>query len=143
MKQQGNRNFWKDKAIKLHSYWIRQRHIDDEGKTTCVTCNTPGYWKRMDCGHFMIRKHESTFFDERNSHAQCVSCNNWGEGQQYKHAKAIDNMYGKGTAEALEIKSKQPCKRDWFDYYYIAKEFHDKIVEAGFELPPGTKTLFK
>jgi len=142
MKQQGNRKFWKDKAIKLHSYWIRQRDIDENGTDVCVTCGKPIYWKEADTGHFMSRRHEATFFDGKNSHLQCKHCNNYGAGQQFKHGKVIDQLYGDGTAEALEIKSKQQCKRDWYDYYYIAWEFWKKLTDAGLELPPGTKTLF-
>src|SRR6056297_2658985 len=105
MKQQSNRKFWKDKAIKLHSYWIRQRETDgDWGYVGCVTCGQTLHWKNMDCGHFMSRRHEATFFDEKNSHAQCSKCNNWGAGEQFKHAKAIDKMYGEGTARILELK---------------------------------------
>ncbi len=144
MKQQGNRKFWKDKAIKTHSYWIRQRDTDGYwGYGNCITCGKMVHWKEADTGHFMSRRHEATFFDERNAHLQCKACNQWGSGLQWKHGKAIDKLYGEGTAEQLETKSKIECKRGWIDYYIIAKEFHDKLTDAGLELPPGTKTLFK
>src|SRR6056297_3157795 len=98
MKQQGNRKFWKDKAIKLHSYWIRQRECDEWGYGLCVTCGKMLHWKEADTGHFMSRRHESTFFDERNSHLQCKRCDNYGAGEQCRHGKGIDQLYGEGTA---------------------------------------------
>jgi hypothetical protein len=84
-------------------------------------------WKSMHCGHFMSRRYESTRYDEKNVAPQCVSCNTFHQGRQYRFGRWIDETYGQGTAERLEVKSKIPCKRTQADYEYIAGEYARKI----------------
>jgi hypothetical protein len=55
----------------------------------------------MNAGHFVPRGRMGTRFDEKNVHIQCVYCNRFLEGQQFKHGQHIDWLYGKGTAERL------------------------------------------
>ncbi len=49
-----------------------------------------------------------------NVNLQCVICNNWGAGEQFRYGRALDLKYGQGTALALEKK---------------AQEFHKLTVE--------------
>jgi hypothetical protein len=56
----------------------------------------------MDCGHFQSRRFTATRWEEKNAHAQCQSCNNYGSGEQYRHGIEIDSLYGAGTAQELE-----------------------------------------
>jgi hypothetical protein len=110
----------KAKADKYFSLFIRKR---DEGKP-CITC---GRYTKLDCGHFLSRRHEATRYDEKNSHGQCIKCNRFEYGNQYEHAKAIDRLYGDGTADELYLKSKMFCKRNMYDYEQIAKYYKDKL----------------
>ena len=65
-------------------------------------------------GHFLSRRFESTRFDEKNVHGQCQKCNRFEYGNQYEHGKRIDEIYGKGTADDLLLKSKMFCKRNQY-----------------------------
>jgi len=111
----------KAKADRYFSSFIRERDKDKP----CVTCGK--YTDKKDCGHFISRRFESTRFDEKNSHGQCQKCNRFEYGNQYEHSLKIDSMYGKGTSEELNIKSKMLCKRNKFDYEEIATYYREKI----------------
>jgi hypothetical protein len=108
------------KADKYFSLYIRQRDKDKP----CVTCGGGGV---KDCGHFISRRFESVRFDEKNASGQCKKCNRYEYGNQFEHGVQIDIRYGKGTAESLRLKSKMFCKRNKFDYEYIAQEYADKL----------------
>lgn len=109
----------KQNADRWFSKFIRLRDKDKP----CITCGSYG---QKDCGHFISRRFEATRYDERNSHGQCLKCNRFEYGNQYEHGKAIDRLYGEGTADHLHMKSKMICKRSKSDYIAIAKEFKDK-----------------
>ena len=94
------RKMKKTTADKWFSIYIRLRGSFN-GWCTCITCGCLYHWKKIDCGHFVTRNHSMTRFDERNAHPQCKACNNFKSGNQYKHGKMIDKLYGEGTADEL------------------------------------------
>lgn len=127
MRASKSRKHAKEKADKYFSEYIRRRAADYRGLARCVTCGCWRHWKKMDAGHFISRDREATRYDTRNAHAQCQSCNRFRSGRQFEHGKKIDEMYGEGTAEELNVKSKMPCRRKQSDYEYIAADFKAKI----------------
>lgn len=110
----------KAKADRYFSAYIRKR---DENKP-CITC---GKYGKKDAGHFISRRFEATRFDEKNVHGQCIKCNRFEYGNQFEHGKAIDRLYGDGTADFLLQRSKMVCKRSAADYEYIAQEYKQKV----------------
>ena len=123
--------YYKNRADRLFSLWVRQRDAM-EGVCRCITCNTPHPWRSIHCGHFMSRRHELTRYNEKNAHAQCVHCNTFDQGEQYKHGMAIHKKYGNGRdfnflADNLTKLSKISCKRSWFDYKIIGDELLEKL----------------
>ena len=84
------------------SKYIRLRDANQNGLCKCVTCSTVKHWSDMDCGHFQSRRYTATRWDEKNAHAQCQACNNYGSGEQYIHGIEIDALYGAGTAQVLQ-----------------------------------------
>ena len=135
MKNHGNKKYWEKEAKRLHSLWIRQRDADVNGIVRCCTCNKPIEWRYCDCGHFMSRQFMSTYFHEKNSHGQCKLCNGpGGSGRQYEHGKFIDKKYGDGTADMLTALSKTISKLSWYDYYLIAEDFKQKLIDNGYQI---------
>ena len=118
----------KAKADKNFSLFIRMRD-SKIGIAKCCTCGK--YTHQFDCGHFLSRRFESTRYDEKNAHAQCLKCNRFENGNQFAHAQFIDEKYGKGTAENLMLKSKMACHRSKEDYEAIAKYFKEKLAHCG------------
>jgi hypothetical protein len=88
------------KLDNIFSQWVRLSNSKN-GNCTCVTCGKVGDWKSggIQAGHFMSRKHYSTRWDERNVKPQCVGCNMFKAGEQYKFSLYLG---GKLSEELLQ-----------------------------------------
>ena len=128
----------KKELDKWFSLYIRLRDTNEYGLVQCVTCGCIKHYKKgMQNGHFQSRSYLATRFDEVNCQPQCVGCNMFKQGEQYKFALALDNKYGQGTAEEIQLKTKQIVKITRIEYeekisYY--KDAVDKLKkEKGIE----------
>ena len=85
----------------VFSQYVRLSNADDRGYCTCVTCGKKGHWKNggIQAGHFISRKHYSTRWDERNVKPQCVACNVYRAGEQYKYSLYLGNNLSKKLLE--------------------------------------------
>jgi hypothetical protein len=121
----------KKELDKWFSLYIRLRDATDEGMVQCFTCGKVAHYKvGMQCGHFQSRSNLKTRFDEENCQVQCVGCNMFKQGEQYRFALQLDGKYGEGTAEKLMYLSHQGIRFIRGDYeekisYY--KDLVDKI----------------
>ena len=108
----------KKELDKWFSLYIRLRDANEYGAVQCITCGCIKDYKKggMQCGHFQSRSHLSTRFDEVNCQPQCVGCNMFKQGEQYKFSLALDAKYGGGTAEELQLKSRQTLKIPRVEY---------------------------
>ena len=119
----------KKELDKWFSLYIRLREATDEGMVQCFTCNKVSHYKvGMQNGHFQSRKHLTTRWDLKNCQVQCVGCNMFKAGEQYKFSLALDGKYGEGTAAELEILATGTLKitrveyKDFVCYYKRAVE---------------------
>ena len=94
----------KKELDKWFSLYIRLRSANEYGYCQCFTCGKVGHYKTggMQNGHFQSRRFMATRFNEENCSTQCIKCNMYSQGEQYKFGLAIDAKYGEGTAEELE-----------------------------------------
>jgi len=106
----------KKELDKWFSLYIRLRGADDNGNNQCCTCGTIDNWKKLQCGHFVSRKHLATRFHEMNCFPQCVSCNIFKYGEQWKFGQFLDRNLGKGVSEELVILGYTICKISRSDY---------------------------
>ena len=108
----------KKELDKWFSLYIRLREANEYGYTQCFTCGKVGHYKTggMQNGHFQSRKHLSTRFDEENCQVQCVACNMFRQGEQFKFGINLDSKYGEGTAEELEILARTTLKISRVEY---------------------------
>ena len=83
----------------VFSQYIRLSNADKNGYCTCVTCSKKFHWKEIQAGHFMSRKHYSIRWDERNVKPQCVACNVYRAGEQYKYSLYLGNNLSKKLLE--------------------------------------------
>jgi 5-methylcytosine-specific restriction endonuclease McrA len=90
------------KLDNIFSQYIRLSNSKN-GNCTCVTCGKVGDWKNggIQAGHFISRKHYSTRWNEDNVKPQCVGCNVFRYGEQYKFSLYL----GKKKAQELFDKS--------------------------------------
>lgn len=90
------------KMDKLWSEYIRARD-----SYTCCTCGYKGTKSEIDCGHLIKRGKKSVRFDEKNTFAQCKSCNirhnHWPEYM----TRFFIVTYGKKEYEKLIERSKE------------------------------------
>ena len=128
----------KKELDKWFSLFIRLRDATEEGLCQCFTCGKVGHYKRMQNGHFQSRRFMSTRFSEDgNCEVQCVACNMFRGGEQFRFAMNLDAKYGVGTAEELEFLSGLIVKFTRTDYeekirYYkssVEKIKKDKGIE--------------
>ena len=122
----------------IFSLYIRLRDATDEGMVQCFTCGKVSHYKSgMQNGHFQSRKHLATRWSETNCQVQCVGCNMFKSGEQYKFSIALDSKYGEGTSEELQLLARTIMKVSRIDYedkisYYkslVEKLKKDKGIE--------------
>tara|TARA_R110002020_G_scaffold424388_2_gene633588 strand:- start:17713 stop:18120 length:408 start_codon:yes stop_codon:yes gene_type:complete len=107
----------KKELDKWFSLYIRLRDATDEGAVICVTCNKVGHYKSgMQCGHFQSRRHHATRWNEKNCAVQCIGCNCFKQGEQFRFSIYIDSKYGEGAAEYLEGLARTTVKFSRIDY---------------------------
>ena len=107
----------KKELDKWFSLYIRLRDATDEGLCQCITCGKVSHYKKgIQNGHFQSRRFMSTRYDEKNCSSQCVACNMFRGGEQFRFALALDSKYGEGTAQELEFLARLTVKFTRVDY---------------------------
>ena len=109
------------------SLFIRLRFATKEGLCQCVTCGKVSHYKKMQNGHFQSRRHHATRWNQKNCAVQCISCNCFQQGQQYKFSIYLDGKYGEGTAKELEYLAKQITKISRSDYEENISYYKDLV----------------
>lgn len=105
----------------VFSQYVRLSNADSRGMCKCVTCGKVGHWKTggIQAGHFISRKHYSTRWNEDNVKPQCVACNVYRAGEQYKYSLYL----GSNLSDELYQKSQIITKftnvelQEMIDYY--------------------------
>lgn len=115
------------KLDSVFSLYIRQRNKDSRGFTECVTCGKKDHYKKLQAGHFISRKNYSTRWDEDNVQVQCVACNVYRYGEQYKFSLWLNKMLGEGTADRLHAKGLELVKFSNFELQDMIDMYKDKL----------------
>lgn len=113
---------------RVFSKYIRTLHSEN-GLVECCTCGNKLPINKIQCGHFMSRRHYSTRWDEENVAAQCMKCNMFSQGEQFLFSKYIDKKYGEGYSEVLMYKSRETVKFSDFELESMIQEYRDKLKE--------------
>ena len=115
----------KKEADKHWSLATRYRFAEfkrGEWFVACVTCGEEKRVKEMQCGHFQSRRYSSTRFSEVNTAPQCVRCNMFNQGEQYKFSKFIKDSYGEKALEDVIQEAQQYHK---FTVQELEEIIHD------------------
>lgn len=115
------------KLDSVFSLYIRQRNKDSRGYVECVTCGKKDHYKKLQAGHFISRKNYSTRWNEDNVQVQCVACNVYRYGEQYKFSLWLDNNYGEGKAEELHAKGLELVKFTNFELEEMISYYKEKL----------------
>ncbi|KKL59294.1 hypothetical protein LCGC14_2216810 [marine sediment metagenome] len=127
MKKERSYKTIKNELDRIFSKYIRLRDADENGVCKCVSCGKPDYWKNMDAGHFINRKHLSLRWDERNVHSQCRRDNRFDEGNIVGYTKAMIKKYGIGILDELEVKKFTTYKPARFDLEILIEHYKGEI----------------
>ena len=87
----------------------------------------------MQAGHFRSRRHYATRWNELNVQVQCYGCNVGKQGEQYKFGVRLDEEYGVGTAEMLEIESHKTVKFSNQDLIEMTDHYKKKLKDLEFK----------
>jgi hypothetical protein len=94
---------------KVFSLYVRLQNADSKGDVICVTCSNKFNYKDVDAGHYILRVHMNTRWDEDNVKPQCINCNRYNYGMIDVFEKYLENNK-KGITEYLKEKSKKISK---------------------------------
>ena len=122
MPRKASRKTLVKKLDTVFSIYIRRRYAKDN-IAECITCGKQDHWKNLQAGHFMSRKHYATRWDEDNVEVQCMGCNVYRYGEQYKFSKYL----GETLADALLVKSRQIQKFTDADLIDLIELYTDKV----------------
>ena len=124
----------KGNAWRWFSKYIRLR---DARRTTatlthvkCITCGKLLSVSFCDAGHFVSRRYNATFFDERNVNTQCRFCNRFLDGNLLEYRRQIVKLYGEGIDIELEDKATEIKKYSIEDLTNIIERYKIKIKEV-------------
>jgi hypothetical protein len=118
----------KKELDKWFSLFIRLRDATAEGSVQCFTCSRISHYKSgMQNGHFQSRRHHSTRWNETNCQVQCVKCNMYEQGEQFKFGMALESKYGEGTSEELEFLARTIMKVSRIDYEEKISYYKDLV----------------
>ena len=106
----------KKELDKWFSLYIRLREATLQGVAQCFTCGKIDHYKKLQCGHFQSRRHHATRWNEWNCQVQCVKCNMFKQGEQWKFGLNINAKYGDGTSKELEFLAQTSIKKMRVEY---------------------------
>jgi hypothetical protein len=110
---------------KVFSQYVRLASADHRGVCTCFTCGAEKHWKEIQAGHFMSRKHSATRWHLDNVKPQCVKCNMFSQGEQYRFGQEL----GDDTAKEMEHLSKTTMKLNISDLQDEILKYKKKLKD--------------
>lgn len=75
---------------------------DKQGVVRCISCNSFGFYKSFDAGHYIPRQHKGTRYSSANTFPQCKKCNRWLSGNHAKYEDGLIKKIGKDCVEDLK-----------------------------------------
>jgi hypothetical protein len=108
----------------IFSEYIRKRYAKDD-ISECVTCGKKDHYKSLQAGHFISRKQYATRWDEDNVQVQCVACNVYRYGEQYKFGLYL----GAEKSQELLQKSRQTVKFLDYELQEMIELYKHKVAE--------------
>ena len=120
----------KARLWRLVSEYVRKSACNHEGYIRCVTCKKMKEYSQIDAGHFLPKKKGSAvYFDLRNIHAQCTSCNRFQHGNIHAYYDFMLEKYGLEVIEELKEIAAKPLKLTRSDYYEMIEDFKQKLSQ--------------
>lgn len=114
----------KKEIDKYFSLYIRLRSASKDGIVKCFTCNKTGHYKKgFHAGHFQSRRFLPTRWHPENVQVQCIKCNLYSQGEQYKFSQKL----GKKKSKELEELARSHIKYFRHEYEDFLEEYKQKV----------------
>jgi len=113
------------KTLKKNLWRLFSKFTRARDGYVCITCGKDMKEDKSSChaGHYFPRTQgNALFFDERNVHAQCTSCNSFKSGNLAIYALKLEELYGVGILQKLD-RIRQTVKK------FTAPELEDMIKD--------------
>ena len=128
-----------EKLDRIFSTYIRIKYADDRGYCRCISCGKVHYWKEIQNGHYMSRRHLSTRWSEDNCRPQCVACNIFNQGFIQAYRISLVKQIGEQRVSLIEARALQEtCKYGEFElnamFKHYTKEVERIAKEKGIEV---------
>ena len=117
----------KDKLDRIFSEYIRLRDSDENGYCKCISSGKIEHWTKMDCGHFINRKHMSLRYNEINCNAQSRQDNRFDEGNMEGYRMGLIAKHGEGIIEKLYAMKNQPNKISKVEYGIAIRHYSQEV----------------
>lgn len=101
---------YKAELDRVFSLYIRLRDANDGGMTRCISCGKIYPFGQMQNGHYFVRQHTATRWDERNCNAECIFCNCHDANHLVGYRKHLIQKIGQKEFDDLELKHRGECK---------------------------------
>ena len=126
--------YWKKKAWKAFSTWVRTNELDDDGNATCYTCGIKKHWKKMYAGHFVQGRRPSVLIQEEIVKVQCVGCNRFRHGNLNKFTPMMIEELGLARVLWWFKRAEQSVEVTAEEYIKLYKVYGRLVKERGIEL---------
>lgn len=117
----------KKKLDEIFSKFIRLRNADDNGMVECYTSGKIIHYKESHAGHFIVRSHLGTRWNEINVQVQSVEQNIYRSGNPQEFGRRIIQDYGIEEYEKLFELSKKTIKVDRFFYENMIAHYSSEV----------------
>lgn len=111
----------------VFSIWTRMKSADENGMTTCISCQKIKHYHDLQNGHYMTRAlAPALIFNEMNTHAQCAYCNR-NEGNRLAYRRVLIKIYGQEKIELLESMQHRKSWIGLFELKILLLQYIDKF----------------
>lgn len=136
MKKKKGVQYWKGKAWKEFSKWVRLRDaLWTTGTTTdliCCSCDKvyPAFGKGCaQAGHFVPGRSHALLFREIGVHGQCYNCNQTLKGNWVNYEKFMLNEYGQEIVDLEKAAKYTNVKYSATDLEEIYNKYKQKFID--------------
>lgn len=120
----------KKKLDKVFSQYIRNRdRLEGSEYAQCVTCGKVDHWKRMQAGHFISRRFNSTRYDERNVNCQDYACNVGRQGNPQEYWLWMEDNHGREVIDELIAKKNETKRFTISELQDLIQLFNNKLKQ--------------
>lgn len=130
MKKKPTLKSLKNKAWKVVSEYVRRRHADEGGFTSCYTCGSPIHWKyEAQAGHSIPGRSNAVLLDVDICRAQCRRCNVFMGGRYEIFTAKLIRENGLEWFEEKLTRAREVVKLSREDLEQTIQGFKKKLEE--------------